>query len=699
MDTTRQKVTSDHLRRDAYLYVRQSTIQQVFHNTESTRRQYDLRRRAVALGWPEERIIVIDTDLGQSGASAADREGFQRLVGDVGMGKAGIVLGLEVSRLARNSSDWHRLLEICALSDTLILDEDGLYDPSAFNDRLLLGMKGTMSEAELHVLHARLQGGILSKARRGELRSRLPVGLCYDARGQVVLRPDKQVQDVLRLFFKTYERIGSAMGVVIWFRKNNLQFPRAIVVGSNKGQIAWGPLRHSRAVTTLRNPRYAGAFVFGRTKSRKRVNGSMHVQFMPLDQWDTVIPDAHPGYITWQQYHDNLRTLERCAKAHGANRRDHPPGEGPALLQGMVVCGVCGRRMTALYHTNNNGENIPAYACAQEASQYGSARCQTVAGGNIDKAIGQLLLELVEPITLELALNVQHEVQARLEEADAIRKQSVKRTQYQADLARERFMSVDSRNRLVADQLEADWNEKLRLLAQAHQHYEEQREKDQMNLDEDARQKILSLAKDFPRVWNDDATSHKQRKRMLRLLIEDVTLTRQQEHTLVQIRLRGGQTRTIEAPHPLAAWQRRKTPEHIVKEIDALLEHHTDGQVAHELNRRGIKPSIGQRFTRPIVAKLRTKNELASRYDRLRSNGLLTRKEIAEELGVAPETIGIWYAQGLLIGYNYDDSGERLYPMPDEHNRPTKSQGRKLAGRRIVPKVPSKAANEVHHEA
>lgn len=698
MDTTRQKVTADHLRRDAYLYIRQSTIQQVFHNTESTRRQYDLRRRAVALGWPEDRIVVIDSDLGQSGASSADREGFQRLVGDVGLGKAGIVLGLEVSRLARNSSDWHRLLEICALSDTLILDEDGLYDPSVFNDRLLLGMKGTMSEAELHVLRARLQGGILSKARRGELRSRLPVGLTYDARGQVVLHPDKQVQDVFRLFFKTYQRLGSAMGGVTWFRKNNLQFPRAIVTGPNKGQIAWGPLTHSRAVRTLRNPRYAGAFVFGRTKSRKRVNGSMQVQSIPLEQWDTLIPDAHPGYITWQQYNDHLRTLETCAKAHGTDRRDHPPGEGPALLQGMGVCGVCGRRMTVRYH-KSNGETVPEYVCQRETTEYGVSRCQTIVGTNIDKAIGQLLLELVEPVTLELAWHVQHEVQTRLEEADAIRRQSVERAQYQADLARERFMSVDPHNRLVADQLEAEWNEKLRFLAQAHEQYEEQRQKDRIQFDEHARRDILSLAKDFPRVWNKPTTSDKQRKRMIRLLIEDVTLTRAQKHDRVQIRLRGGQTRTLDVLQPLSAPQMRKTPEYVIQEIDALLEHHTEGQVAHELNQRGIKPSMGERFNPRIVAKLRKEKGLATRYDRLRAKGLLTQEEMAKELGVTPQTIRIWFAHGLLIGYDYNDKGGRLYPMPDQHNRPTKSQGQKFAERRIVSKVTRQTANEVQHEA
>ena len=363
------------------------------------------------------------------------------------------------------------------------------------------------------------------------------------------------------------------------------------------------------ALITLRNPRYAGAFVFGRTKTRKRADGSSYIQYKPLDEWDTLIPDAHPGYITWEAYNDNLWTLKSCAKAHGTDRRDHPPGEGPALLQGMVVCGVCGRRMTIRYH-QRSGETRPDYVCQQNATEYAVPTCQTMAGSNIDKAIGQLLLELVQPITLELALHVQHEVQNRLEEADAIRHQSVERAQYQADLARERFMSVDPRNRLVADQLEADWNEKLRAMGQARQRYEEQREKDRIQLDDDARRKILSLARDFPRIWNDPSTTDKQRKRMFRLLIEDVTLTRTQKYARLQIRLRGGQTRTLEVPHPLSRTQLRKTPEQIVKEIDALLDHYTDGEISQELNRRGIKPPMGQRFNASMVAKLRRGNGL-----------------------------------------------------------------------------------------
>ena len=278
-----QKVTASHLRRDAYLYVRQSTVRQVFENTESTRRQYALRDRAVALGWPIERVIVIDSDQGQSGASSTDREGFQKLVGEVGVGRAGIVLGLEVSRLARNSSDWHRLLEICALTDTLILDEDGIYNPSDFNDRLLLGLKGTMSEAELHVLRARLRGGILNQARRGALKTPLPVGLMYDPADHVVLDPDRQVQQSIRHLFETFVRTGSATATVKHFRKQGLCFPRRPRYGPHKGELLWAPLRHWQVLQVLHNPRYAGAFAFGRTRTRQRPGGGIEIESLQVD--------------------------------------------------------------------------------------------------------------------------------------------------------------------------------------------------------------------------------------------------------------------------------------------------------------------------------------------------------------------------------------------------------------------------------
>jgi DNA invertase Pin-like site-specific DNA recombinase len=342
-----QKVNGGHLQRRAYLYVRQSTIRQVFENTESTKRQYALRQHALALGWSAEQIVVIDSDLGQSGASAVDREGFQRLVAEVGLGKAGIVLGLEVSRLARNSTDWHRLLEICALTDTLILDEDGVYDPAHFNDRLLLGLKGTMSEAELHIIKARLQGGILNKARRGELQSPLPVGLVYSTDNQPVLDPDKQVQESLRCFFDTFQRTGSAMATVKTFHQQRLRFPRRLKKGPHKGDVFWVELTHSRALQVLHNPRYAGAFVYGRRRTRKKADGKEAYRMLPREEW-ILLPDLHPGYISWERYEENQRRLRENAQALGDDRRKSPPREGPALLQGLVLCGVCGHRMTRL---------------------------------------------------------------------------------------------------------------------------------------------------------------------------------------------------------------------------------------------------------------------------------------------------------------------------------------------------------------
>src|SRR4051794_17237547 len=315
MSDTQMKVSAEHLRRDAYLYVRQSSLHQVVHNTESTRRQYDLRGRAVALGWPAERVIVIDVDQGQSGSSATDREGFQRLVADVSLGKAGIVLGLECSRLARNNADWHRLLELCALSGTLICDEDGLYDPGAINDRLLLGLKGAISEAELHYIRARLQGGILAKAARGELAVRLPVGLVYDATGTVVLDPDAGVRQVIGHLFATFEQAGSASAVVKAFAAEALTFPTRHLTGTRAGELYWQPLRHDQALFILHNPRYAGAYFYGRRRQVTGPDGRVRTIIKPREQWTTLLPDAHPGYISFEQFERNQATLIANAAA------------------------------------------------------------------------------------------------------------------------------------------------------------------------------------------------------------------------------------------------------------------------------------------------------------------------------------------------------------------------------------------------
>ncbi|MGH7759907.1 MAG: recombinase family protein [Candidatus Dormibacteraceae bacterium] len=693
IESQHQKVGTTHLQREAYLYVRQSTLRQVLENTESTKRQYALRERAVALGWRLDQVVVIDSDLGQSGANS-DREGFQKLVAAVGMGQVGIVLGLEVSRLARNNADWHRLLEICALTDTLILDEDGLYNPGHFNDRLLLGLKGTMSEAELHVLRARLQGGILARASRGELEMALPVGLTYAPDGKVVLDPDQQVQDSLRSFFETYRRTGSASATVRHFRERGLLFPRRLRSGPHQGDLAWGPLRHWRALRVLYNPRYAGAFAFGRTRTRQTAHGPSRVTNLPREEWHTLLLDAHPGYISWAEHEENLRRLRENAQAHGQDRRQSPPREGPALLQGLLICGRCGERMTVRYRSLH-GRLIPIYVCQQERIQEAKPICQNIVGSGLDDAIGELMLEAVTPLALEVALSVQHELETRAEEVDRLRRQHVERARYEADIAQRRYLRVDPDNRLVADSLEADWNHKLRAMADAQDEYERRRQTESALLDESKRAEILALATDFPRLWRDRATADRERKRMVRLILEDVTLLKQ-EQLVAHVRFRGGATKTLNLPLPLNAWQQRMQDPAVVAEIDRLLEHHTDGEIVDLLNQRGLRPGNATRFNRLILFKLRQAYRLADRFTRMRRRGLLTQEEMAALLGVCVQTVKEWRYAGLLRAQAYNDKGECLYDPPGD-SAPRKSQGRPLRFRRLA--VLQERADEVQCSA
>ena len=655
------KVTASHLGRLAYLYVRQSTLRQVFENTESTKRQYALRDRAMALGWPTERVVVIDSDLGLSG-SDSDREGFQRLVAAVGLGEVGVVLGLEVSRLARSSSDWHRLLEICALTDTLILDEDGIYNPAQFNDRLLLGLKGTMSEAELHVLRARLIGGQLAKASRGELAMKLPVGLVNDAAGHVVLDPDAQVQKAVATFFETFARTGSATATVRAFRQAGLLFPRRLVTGAHKGELAWGPLHHSRALRTLQNPRYTGAFVYGRTQSRKLPGGKELRRKLPREQWHTVILGAHPGYISWEGYEANLARLHENAQANGAERRQSPPREGPALLQGLTVCGHCGERMTVRYYMSH-GQKLPEYVCQKRGIENAERTCQRLVGHRIDRAVGELLVQTVTPLALEMALKVHDELRARAEGADGLRHQQVERARYEAELAQRRYLAVDPDNRLVAQSLEAEWDQKLRALRDAQDDYERRRQADGEALGPVQREQVMALARDFPRLWSDPAVPQRERKRMARLLVEDVTLLRT-DKVAVHVRFRGGATHSLFLPLPLSAADLRKVDPAVVAEVDRLIDDHTDAEIVDILNESGFRPGVAEQFSLKILYVLRRTYGLEERYSRMRRRGLLTLEEMSQLLGADPYTIKAWARSGHIASQVYNDKGQRLYERP-----------------------------------
>jgi DNA invertase Pin-like site-specific DNA recombinase len=661
-----QKITAQHLQRKAFLYVRQSTMRQVVENGESTARQYALRQRAIASGWPAEQVVVIDTDLGQSGASATDREGFKTLVSEVGMGHAGIVMGLEVSRLARNSSDWHRLLEICALSDTLILDEDGIYDPAHFNDRLLLGLKGTMSEAELHVLRARLHGGMLNKARRGELRTALPVGFVYDAVGRVQLDPDRQVQQTLRYFFETFRKMGTVGATVRALREQNLSFPRRLRAGPRKGEIIWGGLTEGRACALLRNPRYAGTFAFGRTRQRSRADGKrMTIRRRP-EEWHALLVGAHDGYLTWTEHEENQRRIAENGRSVGVEHRRYPPREGPALLQGLLLCGVCGAMMSVRYHARA-GAVIPHYVCRGRGNREAERKCQSISGAGIDDAIGPLVFGALSPVALEVSLAVQHEIQSRLEEADHLRRQHVERARYEMDLARHRYLKVDPNNRLVADELECDWNRKLRELGDAQQEHDRRREADRLRLDETTRARILALANDVPALWHDPQTPQRERKRIVRLLVEDATVLKGADGIALHVRFKGGATQSLTLPAPRRVWQDRTTDAHVVAEIDRLLDDHTCAEIAVLLNERGLLSACGRPFHGDRVDYLCRAYALKSRRERLREAGLLTLPEVAAKLGISTHTVKFQRLTGrLAVGARkLDDCGRHMYEDPE----------------------------------
>ena len=660
-----QKITARHLSRQAMLYVRQSTLHQVLENTESTARQYGLRQRAIALGWEASHIVVIDQDLGQSGASAVDRAGFQRLVAEVGLGHVGLVMGLEVSRLARSSLDWHHLLEICTMTGTLILDEDGLYDPATFNDRLLLGLKGTMSEAELHVLQARLKGGILHKASRAALKVPLPVGLVYTEDQTVILDPDAQIQQALRLLFATFKRTGSAWATVKYFRDQGLLFPRRVRIGPHAGELHWMPLQHNAVLKVLRNPRYAGAFCFGRTHTSKHPDGSLHIQTLPQEQWLFLVREVHAGYLSWEDYEANRAQLRANRRAHGEDRRHGPPREGPALLQGLVICGRCGNRMTVRYHDVKSGKRLyPEYMCQKEMIEHAEEKvCQRILGAGPAAAIAELLLAQLTPLAIDTTVQVYEELHTQAEAARHLRAQQVERARYAAELAQRRFLRVDPENRLVADVLEADWNARLRELACVQEEAEQQNEAEQRKLSALEQQAIADLVDDFPRVWKDPRTSDRDRKRMVRLLLEDVTVLKQEEVIAVHVRFKGGVQQTITVP---VSRGRRSTPE-LIALIDQLLDDYTDAEVAEQLNQRGWRTYEGKPFTAARVLSLRRYQQLKTHATRLAERGLLSAEEAASAYGVCRETLMAWGRAGLLPMYRINDQGTAVFPPPDEH--------------------------------
>ena len=654
------KLRNEHLTRPALIYVRQSTFIQVRDNTASTARQYDLAKRAQDLGWPASLVKVIDQDQGRSGASHSARDGFEHLMAEVGLGRAGAVLCLEASRLARSSSDWYRLIEICALSDTLVIDEDGIYDPGQYNDRLLLGFRGTMSEAELHWLHCRLVGGKLEKAQQGTLRFRLPVGLVYDAAGHIGLDPDEEIQHAVRQVFDVFETSKSALAVVKHFANHGLQIPTRLWQRERQGEVVWQPLRHARVLSMLHNPFYAGAYVYGRTKSRQRpLPGAApriksSTRQVKRHDWLTCLKDHHPGYISWAQFRryqeqlDDNRTVD-CDQRRGVVR------EGSALLQGLVSCGVCGRRMTVRYLSDGRR---PIYVCAQLHNQFAAKTCQFTRGDGIDAAVAQLLLAAIEPAQLTIALEAIEHLEAQARATHHQWQLRMERARYEAEQARRRYEEVEPEFRLVARSLERDWTEKLTVLDQLERDYAEQVPAASSHVSEAQRQGILDLVHDLPALWQAETTTDAERKQVVRLLIKDVMLTKLDQSVRVDVRWQTQACSTLEVARPKPAYVMRRTAPEVIDRIGQLARDHTDLEIAKCLGDEGYLSAQGTAFSASKVNWLRYTYGIKSGCPvgpsacptGQRGDGRYSAQAAAALLHVTVYTIADWCRSGKLDG-------------------------------------------------
>lgn len=644
------KVTEAHLRRRAVVYVRQSTLGQVERNVESAARQYALTERAVELGWPPESVVVVDEDTGRSGSSTEGRIGFKELVAEVGLGHVGLVLALEVSRFARSSADWHQLLDLCALTSTLIADADGLYSPADFNDRLLLGLKGTMSEAELHLIRARLNGGLRNKAERGELRLALPVGLDRDDDGQIVLCPDEQVRHAIERVFALWRRLGSARQVTMELAGEGQQLPRRSV---GQRRIRWARVSYGAVHDFLTNPAYAGAFVFGRKRREKRMgeDGRLRVRDVevPMAEWSVCLPGHHPGYVSWDEY---LATRERLRA--NMTRRGEGSGvarEGHALLQGLVRCGRCGRRMQIAYA--GKGGTSHRYACVRGRDLHATGKaCQSLGGKRLERAVVACFLDAVTPAGVEATAGAIGELVSQHEQRLAGQRLALERAEFETERAERQFDACEPENRLVARTLEGK-------LEQALAAAERERGKLAMlerarpaPLTDQERQALTRLTGDMPRLWEAKSTSDRDRKELLRMLIGEVVLTIHvsERRADVEICWEGGAKTELQVPLGTNVFDRRRTSEDTIELIRRLAEHHPDRQIAQILSRQGRLTASGLPFTQARVQNVRSHYEIPAAQPPDPDSELLSIRQAAHELGVSMFTIRRWLRDGLLPG-------------------------------------------------
>ncbi len=648
-----EKIKPTHLNRCAYVYIRQSTAAQVQYNRESTDRQYKLAERAMRLGWSQSQIKIIDEDLARSGSGTSERPGFATMTTEVALGHAGLILSIEVSRVARNNADWYRLLDLCGVTDTLIGDEDGLYHPGLFNDRLLLGLKGTMAEAELHVIRARLEGGIRNKAARGQLRRGLPVGFIWgEEDGEVLFHPDQAVTEAIRCVFEKFAETGSVRQAWLWFRSQGLSFPSQ---SSPSSEIRWITPTYTGIHQVLTNPVYAGAYTYGKTKQERYVDQAGHlrkrIRRLPRSKWAVLIRDHHQGFIDWETFEMNQSRIAKNThplphQATGAIR------EGSALLQGIATCGRCGRRLRVYYQGKHS---TPGYYCAANNIANGRGMfCLRVGGLRIDQAVAHAFLDAIAPAGIEAALVAETNLEAGHEADIAQWRLQVERARYQTERAERRYRSVEPENRLVARTLEAEWESRLSELAAAQAELARRQSQRPASLTDEQRTQIRALGTDLRRVWEAPTTTARDRKELLQTLLEEVIITvvPTESNARLTLRWRGGAISELDLSLRTHRVPPIRTDETTIDLVRRLAAHHPDAVIAGILNRQGRRTANGDRFTANKVGNLHRYWQIP-RFDRtsVSSEGeLVTVAKAAKILGMAPSTLHRWLADGFIAG-------------------------------------------------
>jgi DNA invertase Pin-like site-specific DNA recombinase len=656
--TEHAKITANHLSRTAIVYLRQSSPTQVENNRESTDRQYALVNKATELGWPAERVVVIDEDLGLSASGDVARSGFARLTAEVVLGHVGLVLGLEVSRLARNNADWHRLIELAGLSNTLIGDADGIYHPALFNDRLLLGLKGAMSEAELYVLRARLNGGIRNKAARGELRRGLPVGFVYgEEEGEVRFHPDEAVVTAIRNIFDRFAETGSVRRVWRWFRAEGLKIPLQMRHG---GELRWVDASYTAIHHVLTNPVYAGAYAYGKTRKETILDATgarkKRSRRLPRSEWPVLIKDHHPGFIDWQTYENNLARIAKNTRP-GPHKIGGAVREGTALLQSLASCGHCGRRLHTHYRGRTSG---PAYHCSGKVLVEGrGVYCLNIGGKQIDDAVAQAFIAALEPARLPATVAAAEQLETDHNAALKQWRLGVERATYEARRAERRYRAVDPDNRLVARGLEREWEERLTEIESAKTELA-RRENDRPRvLSQEERNRLLTLGADLATVWHAPTTTPRDRKELLGTLLEEVILTvdRDKQNAHLTLRWKGGALTELDVYLPRPKPQIVRTDEDTIALVRRLAAHYPDAVIAGILNRQGRKTAYGHRFETSHVANLRQRWKIPAFAPSAESSEgeLLSIKKAAAALGVAPSTLHRLLNDGII-------GGEQLTP-------------------------------------